>query len=207
MTTPEISTAALSEYEHVVLVDKSGSMGEASKRAPGKTRWQEAQEHISSLLGYLQGIDENGVDVITFSGNATVFPGVKTPEEVAKIFSEVQPKGSTNLAAAIREAEKIRAQNPGRGYFFHVLTDGQPDSEQAAAEAIAASVKTMNKDADLAISFLQIGDDPMATQFLKRLDDDLQKSYKLSYDAVNTMTATEADGLSYGQIMHLALND
>jgi hypothetical protein len=65
----------------------------------------------------------------------------------------------------------------------------------------------MTKDADLAISFLQIGDDPGATAFLKRLDDNLQKSHNLQFDAVNTMTAAESDGLSYEQIMWQALND
>jgi hypothetical protein len=203
----EISKAQASEYEHVVLVDRSGSMGEPSKRIPGKTRWAEAQEHISGLCNYLHDVDENGIDIILFSGTVTSYDGVKTTDDVKKIFSEVQPKGSTNLADAIREANKKRTANQGRGYFFHIFTDGVPDSEAAAATAIAECVKTMTKDADLAISFLQIGDDPGATAFLKRLDDNLQKSHNLQFDAVNTMTAAESDGLSYEQIMWQALND
>jgi hypothetical protein len=107
----EISKAQASEYEHVVLVDRSGSMGEPSKRIPGKTRWAEAQEHISGLCNYLHDVDENGIDIILFSGTVTSYDGVKTTDDVKKIFSEVQPKGSTNLADAIREANKKRTAN------------------------------------------------------------------------------------------------
>jgi hypothetical protein len=207
MTTPEISKAQASEYEHVVLVDRSGSMGSPSKRIPGKTRWNEAQEHIQSLCNFLRDVDENGIDVVLFSSEVQTFDNVKTPEQVQEIFSNVQPRGTTNLAAAIKAAQSKRAASGGRQYFFHVLTDGEPDSRPAAQQAIAEAVRTMNKDSDLAISFLQIGDDPEATKFLKELDDDLQKNYKLPFDAVNSMTVAESEGLSYEAIMHLALND
>ncbi len=207
MAVEGISKAQASEYEHIVLVDKSGSMGEKSLKIPGKTRWQEAQEHISGLTNFLSDVDENGLDIILFGTNAEVHRHIKTPEAVAEIFTKASPKGSTNLAAAFVEAEKIRQESPGRGFMIHVFTDGLPDSESGAAEAISKMGKSMKKDSELAIGFLQIGDDPDATRYLKQLDDNLQKKYQLPFDCVNTMTAAESADLSYEQIMWLTVND
>lgn len=204
--TQEISAAQASEYDHIVLVDRSGSMGESSKRMAGKTRWQEASEYVAGLVAFLKDVDEDGITLITFNGATNVTDNVKDVEMVKSVFASQQPTGSTDLAAALVAAERKRATS-GKPCFFHVFTDGVPNSEPAAAEAIAKSVRTMKKDADLAISFLQIGDDPDATRFLKRLDDDLKSTHRLEFDVVNTMTAAESESLSYGQIMYMALND
>lgn len=202
----ELSTAQASEYDHILLIDKSGSMGEPSKRFPGKTRWQEAREYAVGLASFLAPVDEDGITVITFNGSVNVQDNVKGADAVTSIFDTQSPAGSTALDLAIRAAETKRAQS-GKKCMFHVFTDGVPNDETGARNAIIASVKTMKDDSDLAISFLQIGDDQAATRYLKGLDDGLAGHDGVKFDAVNVVTAAEAENLNYNQILWLALND
>jgi Mg-chelatase subunit ChlD len=205
-TVPEITTAQASEYDHIVLVDKSGSMATESKRFPGKSRWQEVQEYVKGFVNFINSADEDGITLITFNGSYNVTDNVKDMAAVDALFAKEQPSGSTALHLAL-QAAFAKGQQSGKPLFVHVFTDGEPTNKDAAANEIANAVRAMKKDADLAVSFLQVGDDPEATAYLTYLDDQLQADKNLPFDAVNAMTVADSEGLTYGQILHLALND
>ena len=57
---------------------------------------------------------------------------------------------------------------------------------------------------DLSISFIQVGDDKAASDYLKELDDDLAGA---KFDAVDTLTSEQLFGLTIDQVIQLSIND
>lgn len=197
-----LSDAQASEYDFIILVDKSGSMGERSTSMEGKTRWQEAQEFTESFARYAEQTDDDGITVITFAGHPTVYDGVKA-DKVHEVFTNCQPGGSTNLAPALEEAFKKKF-SANKKALIMVITDGAANDESHVKDSIIAAANKLNADDEIGIQFVQIGNDPSAAKFLNDLDDNLSTA---KLDIVNALTREEAEGYSMGQLLWLALND
>ena len=74
--TSETNLALLSEYDFIVAIDASGSMGETDMRG-GRSRWAYMQETATAFARDLQAIDADGIDVVLFGGaNIDTFTGV-----------------------------------------------------------------------------------------------------------------------------------
>lgn len=200
--TQVISEAQAKEYDHIILIDQSGSMGERSTKMEGRNRWQEAQEFTESYARFAETVDEDGITVITFNSKPTVYDGVKA-DKVHEIFTTTRPGGSTNLAAALQVAfdKKFAA---GKKAIILVLTDGSPDSESAVKTVITDAANKLERDEELAVQFVQIGDDKAAKKFLEELDDNLKGA---KFDIVNSLTREEAEQYSIEQLLWLAVND
>lgn len=190
------------EYDFYILVDKSGSMGSPSTKMEGRSLWEEAQEFTEAFARYAEKVDDDGITVITFSSKPTVYDGVKA-DKVHEVFTKCQPSGSTNLAAALNAAFDKKFQC-GKKALMVVLTDGVPDSETAVKEAITNAANKLERDEEIGIQFVQVGDDAHAAKFLNDLDDNLKGA---KFDIVNSLTREEAEGYSIEQLLYLALND
>lgn len=201
---PSMTLDQAKEYDFIICVDQSGSMGEPSTKMEGKSRWQEAEEFTRAFARFAGAVDDDGLTVITFNSSATMTDGV-TPEKVGELFTTKRPSGSTNLTAALEAAFKKHFSN-SKPTIVLVMTDGVPDSEATAARSIVAASKKLEKDADLAIQFVQIGDNPEAAAFLRRLDDNLTKE-GAKFDIVNALTREEAEMLTPEQLLWQAVND
>lgn len=197
-----ISLAQAKEYDHIILIDQSGSMGEKSKTLEGRTRWDEAKEFTESYARFAETVDDDGLTLITFNSNPTVYDGIKA-DKVHDIFMNNRPGGSTNLAAALEEAfkKKFSSSKPA---IILVMTDGVPDSQSTVKDAIIRAANKCEKDSDIGIQFVQIGDDAGAAKFLNDLDDNLKTA---KFDIVNSLTREEAEGYTVEQLLWLALND
>lgn len=196
-----LNAETATEYDFVIGLDASGSMAAASTRYPGKTRWQEAQETIFGLASILGQYDTDGIDVVVFGGNVQVFEGV-TAAKVNDIFTQRSPRGSTPLAEAIREIDKLNGD--GKKAVAIIFTDGEPDDRGAAEQAIIAAAAKLDKDEDFTILFVQIGDDQGAAKFLAHLDDGLTSA---KFDIVDTISAAEADQMEPLDLINKAIND
>lgn len=179
---------ALSEYDFIIAIDASGSMGEQD--CPnGKSRWDYAQETVTAFARDLQALDSDGIDVLFFSGqNVQGFTGV-TADRVKEVFSSRSPRGSTPLAEALGACLE-QAGKSDKKDFILVLTDGVPDNKEAAAKVIVDASNKLEKDEDLTILFLQVGHDADATEYLRKLDDDLKGA---KFDIVDVKTVAEAE--------------
>lgn len=197
-----ISISQAKEYDHIILIDQSGSMGEASKAMEGRTRWDEAKEFTESYARFAETVDDDGLTVITFNSHPKVYDGIKA-DKVHEIFTTSRPGGSTNLAAALEEAFKKKF-TAGKKAIIMVLTDGVPDSETAVKTSIINAANKLENDGDIGIQFVQIGDDASAGKFLNDLDDHLSAA---KFDIVNALTREEAEGYSVEQLLWLAIND
>lgn len=202
VTIQAITDAQAAEYDHILLIDKSGSMSEASTTLEGRTRWDEAKEFTESYARFAEKVDDDGLTVITFNSNPKVYDGVKA-DKVHEIFTTCQPGGSTNLAAALEAAfkKKFSGSKPA---IIVVMTDGVPDSESAVKTSIINASNKLEKDGDMGIQFIQIGNDKGAHKFLGDLDDNLKSA---KFDIVNSLTREEAEKLTVEQMLYLAIND
>ncbi len=180
-----MSEAKLSEYDFVVVVDKSGSMGEPWK---GQTRWTAMQESVMSFVRDIEKLDSDGIDVVELGGDCRSFLGV-TSANVKEMFATMSPRGGTPLHQALEKALACAGKSEKKDMIV-VFTDGVPDDAKAAAEVIRRASNKMNNDDELTIVFIQVGDDKAATAYLKSLDDDLKGA---KFDIVDAMTIEEAE--------------
>lgn len=197
---PVLDADTVSEYDFVIALDASGSMAMPSTRYAGKSRWQEAQETIYGIASELHKHDSDGIDVVVFGATTDVHRNV-TPEKVLEIFAARSPRGSTPLAEAIAEIDKLN--DDGKKSVALVFTDGEPDSQQAAIEKIVAIADKQETDEAFTMLFVQIGDDAGAAKFLAHLDDNLTAKF----DIVDTIAAAEADKLEPLDLINKAIND
>jgi Mg-chelatase subunit ChlD len=193
----------LSEFDFIVVIDASGSMGEKDM-AGGKSRWEYMQETTLSFVRDLEAIDTDGVDVITFGGdNIDVSTGV-TSDKVKEVFAKRAPRGGTPLTEALHAAFKAAGKSDKKDFII-VFTDGVPNDKASAAKAIIEQSHKQETDDALTVLFVQVGNDPEATKFLTSLDDDLTDA---KFDIVDAKTFSQAEAFATtAELVAAAIND
>ena len=73
-------------------------------------------------------------------------------------------------------------------------------------KVIIEASRHMDRDEELAISFIQVGTDSQATKFLKILDDELQGA-GAKFDICDTITIDDMEDYSLSEILLNAIND
>ncbi|MFN6143356.1 MAG: hypothetical protein ACK48A_14130, partial [Pseudanabaena sp.] len=73
-------------------------------------------------------------------------------------------------------------------------------------EVIIEATRRLNNDAELALSFIQVGTDASASDFLKALDDKLQ-SIGANFDIVDTITLADMEDMTLAEVLLSAIND
>ncbi len=194
--------------DYTLILDKSGSMSTADQGT--QSRWAYVQESTLALARKCEQLDPNGITVYTFSGRFRRYDNV-TSAKVATIFLENDPIGSTNLASVLQDATNNYFQRKTNGQAEQgetilVITDGEPDDRKAVIEVIINATQKMQDDAELALSFIQVGHDKAATSFLKALDDQLQ-GIGAKYDICDTITLDDMGDLSLMEVLMNAIDD
>jgi hypothetical protein len=199
----------LMNRDYTLILDKSGSMSTTDQG--GKSRWSYAQESTLALARKCEQLDPNGITVYAFSGRFKRYDNV-TASRVDQIFMENDPIGTTNLAAVLKDAtdnyfqRKASGQTSENGETILVVTDGEPDDRRAVIEVIINATQKMQKDEELAISFIQVGNDAGATSFLKALDDQLE-GVGAKFDICDTMTIDDMGDMSLAEVLMFAIED
>jgi vWA found in TerF C terminus len=200
----------LENRDYTLIIDKSGSMSTKDKPG-GLSRWQIMQESALALANKCEELDPDGITVYLFSGKFKRYDNV-TAAKVGTIFQENDPSGRTDLAAVLADAvnsyfqRKAAGQIPANGEIILVVTDGEPDDRKAVMDVILATTQKLDRDEELAISFIQVGTDETATKFLKILDDDLGRA-GAKFDIVDTITMNDMEDLTLKEVLLSAIND
>lgn len=197
--------AVLSEYDSIVLIDRSGSMDGAAKGF--SNRWAAAKEITVGIATLAAQVDDDGITVITFGGqfNASkdVVDGVKDAASVAAIFSGKGPGGSTPTAEAL-DAAFAKKFASGKKAVIFVVTDGEPNDQGAVKTSILNAAAKLTDASEIRILFLQVGDNAEAARYLDDLDNHLSGA---KFDIVNAITFKDADGLTPDDLFSRALSD
>jgi uncharacterized protein with von Willebrand factor type A (vWA) domain len=200
----------LDNRDYTLIIDKSGSMATPDQKG-GKTRWATAQESTFALASKCEQLDPDGITIYVFSGRFKRYENV-TASKVTQLFQENDPSGTTDLAAVLKHAldnyfeRKSSAQTKPNGETILVITDGEPDDRKAVMKVIIEASRQMDRDEELAISFIQVGTDAQATRFLKVLDDELQ-SAGAKFDICDTITMEDMEDMTLSEVLLNAIND
>ena len=200
----------LENRDYTLIIDKSGSMATTDQKG-GRSRWVAAQESTLAVASKCEQFDPDGITVYLFSGRFKRYDNV-TSSKVTQIFRENDPSGSTDLAGVLKHAtdsyfeRKAARQTKPNGETILVVTDGEPDDRKAVMKVIIEASRRMERDEELAISFIQVGTDQQATRFLKVLDDELQGA-GAKFDICDTITMEDMEELTLTEVLLNAIND
>jgi len=200
----------LENRDYTLIIDKSGSMS-IKDQPSSKSRWDIMQESTLAIASKCEEFDPDGITIYLFSGKFRRYDNV-TANKVAQIFQENDPSGRTDLASVLADAtnnyfqRKAAKQTKANGETILVVTDGEPDDRKAVMKVIIEASRRMERDEELAITFIQVGTDTQATKFLKILDDDLQ-SAGAKFDIVDTITMDDMEDMTIKEVLLNAIID
>lgn len=197
------AAVALSEFDFIIVVDRSGSMG-IEDMSGGRSRWKYMQETAATFARDMGKIDSDGLGLVVFGGSSIEsFDGVNA-DKINEIFAGREPRGGTPLAEALTAAFKLAGKSDKKDFII-VFTDGEPDDKAAAAKVIIDQANSQETDDACTILFVQVGRDPGATAFLRKLDDDLTSA---KFDIVDAKTMDEAEQFATtADLVIAAIND
>lgn len=200
----------LHDRDYTLIIDQSSSMATV-EQSENKSRWNIIEDCTLALARQCEEFDLNGLSVYFFSNHFKRYRNI-TSSKVHQIFQENEPQGGTNLTVVLQDTfnqyfqRKADGQAKQNGETIIVLTDGEPDHGISVSELIVKASRQMERDEELAISFIQVGDDPKATKFLKALDDQLQM-LGAKFDIVDTVTIEDLKEMSLQDMLINAIVD
>ncbi|PYH96734.1 hypothetical protein BO71DRAFT_320290 [Aspergillus ellipticus CBS 707.79] len=200
----------LREFDTIFIVDDSSSMR--------GQRWKEAEDALAAIAPICTQYDQDGIDIFFLNhrrdSTSTKKPkggynNITTADDVREIFGSVYPQGPTPFGKRLydildpymRDLEKAVAKNKGEANSAELLkplniiaiTDGAFTDD---AETVIADVaqrldgkKCRAVPWQIGIQFFQIGNDPVAKQYLQELDDNLAEMQQQDHlrDMVDTV--------------------
>ena len=200
----------MKDRDYTLILDKSGSMSTPDQPG-GISRWETAQESTLALARKCEQFDPDGITIYLFSSRFKRYNNV-TSDKVVQIFQENDPMGRTDLASVLKDAtdnyfqRKAAGQTKAEGETILVITDGEPDDRKAVMRVIVEASRHLDRDEELAISLIQVGNDPTATRFLKILDDELQGA-GAKFDIVDTITLDDMADMTLPEVLLKAIED
>jgi hypothetical protein len=184
----------ISNRDVVIIIDKSGSMSSAdcpSDNMPAAmtrmffgvpgggalTRWEWCQRQTVHVASQLQRIPGNRIKLVLFDSRVTEFNNVSI-NSISDIFNQYRPGGGTNATKALKtvfEEYFNRKKQFGNVKPMSVvfITDGAPSSPTSLKDLIVETSLKMNNPNEIALSFLQIGNDDDGDRLLPELDYDM----------------------------------
>lgn len=154
--------------------------------------WVETRDALADIAEAAARYDTNGIDLY-FLNNESVGTNLKSSQEVKAFFDRVEPDGITPIGSKLEELlldyllrfeEDVVKPKP---INFVVLTDGAPTDDPE--EVIMTAARRLDAQhapvSQVGIQFVQIGNDPHATEALRELDDELSNKHNIR-DMVDT---------------------
>lgn len=181
----------------------SSSKPKKNKRHSGgpATRWEKAVVSLDKIITQVVKVDPDGVDIVCFGGegDAQWYRNIKDTKNVEEMVNDKRPRGRCYMGSAMEECinDAFEKDMSNRPVAILVLTAGKPSD---AEHLDATLLKTVERLADeyekcpLSITFVQIGNDEDATDYLKHLDQHIQAESAKSgemFDLVDTIKDDE----------------
>ena len=178
------SLAERQTRDYVLFVDKSGSMA--------GNRWDEARKAVQALAPQVTRACPLGISLYFFNDECIRIDNITTAEQVAGFFAKEKPDRGTNLHLAMKHAFGVhnRAKKGMQPETWLIITDGAPDKPTHVWQLLKEEGKTFRTPDEVTLSFIQIGNDEHATEYLRKM--------RGSLNFVDTLTSEDlpktADG-------------
>ena len=202
--------ALIRDRDYTLIIDKSQSMS-TQDQPEGKSRWEVAQESTYALAKQCEEYDPDGITVYIFSSRFRRYDNV-TSDKVTQIYAENDPMGKTDLMSVLEDAienyfqRKASGESKSNGETFLVITDGEPEDRKGVMRLIIETSRRLDRDDEIGISLVQVGENPKVTEYLKALDDQLLDA-GAKFDIVDTITMTEVGNSSLSEVLLKAITD
>lgn len=199
--------AGLSAREVFILVDRSGSMNAKDDNPTGRstgsqwTRWDSAKVAAESIAELSLSLDQDGtVDIMLWDGDRygalqSQYETMTNVSDISGFFERNLPqRGSTPLAEALEDVYTKHLSSllsKSEPFTCIILTDGQPNDPGKVKQLFKRMIKEnrleqSGRETLAAFSFVRMGDDPGAMNFLQDLDDNLIQQLNVNVDIVDT---------------------
>ena len=138
--------------------------------------------------------------------------GLRFISFLVALDAENDPMGKTDLLAALEDAienyfqRKAAGETKPNGETILVITDGEPEDRKGVMRFIIETSRKLDRDDELGISLIQVGEDAKVTEYLKALDDQLLDA-GAKFDIVDTITMTEMGNSSLPDVLLKAITD
>ncbi|KAF2673660.1 hypothetical protein BT63DRAFT_421794 [Microthyrium microscopicum] len=194
----------LAKFDTIFVIDDSTSMLGSN--------WNQTREALAAITPVCTAHDSDGVDIYFLNTpDQKAFHNIQLPSTVHEVFSMVTPRGATptgqRLHVILKEyLEKFKKHGENiKPLNIIVITDGEA-TDDVDSPLIAAAKKLDKLEApawQVGIQFFQVGQSPLAREYLKYLDDNLcDRNGKEIRDMVDTVpwtgqtgTTLNADGI------------
>lgn len=200
--------SVLLDRDYTLIIDRSRSMS-ILDRFEQKPRWDLIRESTLALATLCEHFDPDGITVYLFSDEFQRYEKV-TSERVAQIFQRHQPQGKSNLAAVLKDAtdkyfeRRATGISKPNGELIVIVTGGEIEGAEAVKQVVINAANQLNRDEELGIELIQVGEDSAVTEFFKVLDRELQMA-GAKYDICNTVTFEDMEEMSLTDILLRAI--
>ncbi|MBA2538122.1 MAG: VWA domain-containing protein [Deltaproteobacteria bacterium] len=196
----------LNNRDYTLILDKSGSMA-TKDQAGARSRWTTARESTEAFARRCEDLDPDGLTLYVFASRFRRYERV-TADRVGAVFVENEPCGGTDLAGVLEHAFdsyfERKSGTAARPETILVITDGAPDDDKAVMRTILRASKRVQRQDELAVTFIQIGTDAGARRFLKILDEEMVRA-GAPFDIISTVNLDEAEGVGLTEVLLGAL--
>ena len=191
--TAEEVPASTNTHHFILAIDRSGSM--AARERDSMTKMEHVQHTLRNMMNYMATLPTPVlVSIIAFDDeiDTVVVREKVSPESVASIIStcnSISPRNRTDISAALKEMERIRASEDAAQVTGILLTDGQPTSGVMDEEGLVGLVPS-----GCSCAFMSYGTDHNAFLMSKLAAGPLASNYFVD--------SAENAGSVYGEILH-----
>ncbi|RDL35947.1 uncharacterized protein BP5553_06559 [Venustampulla echinocandica] len=209
----------LARFDTIFVIDDTGSMqmaassSEAANSNP-RSRWDVLTKSLQYIANIASEHDKDGVDIHFLISSHLDQTNISNGQEVLNLLAGVdleQGVGGTYLEPVLATIlgpyvanyqeyfdltrKRMKATKP-KPLNIIVLTDGKDDDPETTEEQLVDIAKQLDEmhapKSQVGVQFMQVGDDPEAAEYLKRLDNDLKTKYGVR-DIVDTKTFQDLD--------------
>jgi hypothetical protein len=189
-----------------------------------RTLWMQARGALAFLAPAVVAEDPDGIGLYFFDTCFEEAKNICDAEKAGHAFDVTQPQcdnfcnaqplpryddwvGCTNLAPVLKEA--MEPDTIGRAETIFVITDGRANDEDAVKKVISDYTQKMCRAEMLSISFIQVGHNSDASDYLDYLDDKLVREMRAKFDIVDALSYDEMKkkGLTFLEVLEKSLND
>ncbi|MEG4987863.1 hypothetical protein QUB08_19115 [Microcoleus sp. BR0-C5] len=204
----------LEDRDYTIIIARSDASRDPQH--PWYEEWVEAQASLIDLAKKCQELDSDGITVYEASTPMWEYKNSNVAR-LAEILQRqnTQPESASPTAINLEEALKAsfsdyfanKTDGKGKkGAIIVAVLDEKPEQVAAVAEIIVSAANKIEKDEEIGVSFIQIGDDLKTRKFLTDLDTNLQ-GRGARFDIVDTKFWHEIKRSSVVQFLIGAIND
>ncbi len=171
--------------------------------------WAQAQTALLDLCQECAALDPDRLMLYSASGNHLLSQtNISAPiaERVKALLDSYNSDEPMDLVVTLEMVlenyftRKSQGQTKENGEIIVVILDREPPNRVKLIKLLVKATEQMDRQEELGITFIQVGDDALTRGFLKSLDDDLATA-GARFDIADTKLMTEMEQESLTEVL------